>query len=504
MRAKVKVEFGDFQTPLALARQVCALLAQRGVIPDVVVEPTCGIGSFLIAAAETFSEARLLGWEINDEYAQQSRQALKEVGAAARSTVATRDFFKHDWKTEFVVFQGKLLIIGNLPWVTNSAMSSLDSANLPEKRNLHGFRGMEALTGKSNFDISEWMLIELTRCLRGTSATIAMLCKTATARKLLRFAWQNGRIAEASIHRIDAKKHFDVAVDACLLLVQTGSPGPSEAPVFDDMEAKTPSKFVGLAGQDLVSDVRAYQKLRHLEGLCPYQWRSGIKHDCSAVMELWREAKNRLRNKLNETIELEPDFVFPLLKCSDLANGRSEPNRCVLVTQRRVGEDTSGIAKIAPRAWNYLESHRKRFEARKSSIYASRIPFALFGIGEYSFAPWKVAISGLHKTPQFVAVGPCQSRPVFFDDTCYFLPFQNEDEAKVVVHILNSEPCLRFISSLLFDDSKRPVTVELLQRLNLSAIAEDANLGEEWAAVRHQQSFHPNERGGRQAEFLMS
>ena len=482
MNSNARIEFGDFQTPQLLAGQVCRLLVQRGIIPDIVIEPTCGRGSFLVAAAAAFPKAQLFGWDINVDYVETTRSALSVVGAAGRSTIAPQDFFSHDWEKELAGFHGSVLILGNLPWVTNAAVSSLNGANVPGKTNFQGFRGIQARTGKSNFDISEWMLIQLINFLRGRPATIAMLCKTAVARKLLRYAWRNdGRVALASLHRIDAKQHFGASVDACLLLAQTGPVGTAEAPVFDDIEAQTPSKVLGLAGQDLVSNLRVYQKLRHLEGLCPYQWRSGVKHDCSSIMELRREEEDALRNKLGERVELESEFLFPLLKCSDLSNGRTEPERFVLVTQRRVGEDTSGIAAKAPRTWHYLNSHRKLFEARKSSIYASRMPFALFGIGNYSFAPWKVAISGFHKTPRFVRVGPSQNKPVFFDDACYFLPFQNQEEARLVTNILNSEPCLHFISALLFEDSKRPITVELLQRLNLQAIAEAAGLADEWA-----------------------
>jgi hypothetical protein len=186
-----------------------------------------------------------------------------------------------------------------------------------------------------------------------------------------------------------------------------------------------------------------------------------------------------------------------------LANGRVEPRRFILATQTRVGEDTSEISTKAPRTWNYLDSHRKLFDARKSSIYANRVPFALFGIGDYSFAPWKVAISGLHKIPRFMLVGPFQNKPVLFDDACYLLPFQNEEEGRVVADILNSEPCLRFISSLLFEDSKRPITVDLLERLNLHALAEEAGLGDEWSSVRNQHVFVSNVRSDLQAEFIM-
>ena len=504
MKANAKIEFGDFQTPLALAQEVCSLLIRQGVEARAIIEPTCGIGAFLVAASELFPKAQLFGWDINPDYVKQTKSALVQAGAAKRATVGQQDFFSHDWETELAGIRGSLLVLGNLPWVTNATVSGMNGSNLPAKENFQNFRGIAALTGKSNFDISEWMLIQLVKSLRGRTAVIAMLCKTAIARKLLRFAWQNdGRITKASLHRIDAKKHFGAAVDACLFLVHTGLPGLTEAAVFDDLSAQTPSKFLGLAGEDLVSNVRVYKKLKHLEGLCPYQWRSGVKHDCASVMELRRDEENTLRNKLDEKVELESDFLFPLLKCSDLANGRAEPERFVLVTQTRVGEDTSGISAIAPLTWDYLHSHRKHFEARKSSIYAARIPFALFGIGDYSFAPWKVAISGLHKTPRFILVEPYQNKPVLFDDTCYFLSFQDEEEARIVADILNSEPCLRFISSLLFEDSKRPITVDLLQRLNLHTIAQEAGLADEWTSVRNERNFYSIERAGLQAEFIM-
>jgi hypothetical protein len=380
----------------------------------------------------------------------------------------------------------------------------MNGSNLPAKENFHGFRGIEARTGKSNFDISEWMLIRLVRDLRGRTATIAMLCKAATARKLLRFAWQNdGRIANASLYRIDAKQHFSASVDACLLIAHTGRSGPAEAGVFEELRAKRRSTTLGLAGQDLVSNVRTYRRLKQLEGLCPYQWRSGVKHDCASVMELRLINGHCFQNKLGEQVRIEPDYLFPLLKCSDVANGRTEPDRLMVVTQRRVGDDTSVIRGKAPRTWRYLDAHRKFFEARKSSIYNGRVPFALFGIGDYTFAPWKVAVSGLHKTVRFMLVGPRRDKPVIFDDACYFLPFEDENEARVVAEILNSKVCRGFLDSLIFTDSKRPITVELLQRLNIRAIASEAGLETSWnysrnCAVRYSELAAPV-----QVEFVM-
>jgi hypothetical protein len=486
MKSRAKIEFGDFQTPVNLARQVCELLRHKGIAPEFIIEPTCGTGAFLVASAEAFPRATLRGWDINPDYVRQAMEELRQAGVKSRAAVDCQDFFAQDWESELGQLPGELMILGNLPWVTNSTVSAMDGKNLPAKENFLGLRGLAARTGKANFDISEWMLIRLVRVLRGRDATIAMLCKTATARKLLRYAWQNdGRIREASLYRIDAAEHFDASVGACLLFARTGIAGPEEADVFESLTAMRPANRIGLAGQDLVADIRTYRKLQHLEGLCSFQWRSGVKHDCASVMELKPAANGTVENKLGERVMLEPDCLYPLLKCSDLANGRITPERLVLVTQQNVGGDTSGIARSAPRTWNYLQSHSDKLNARKSSIYKSSAPFALFGIGDYAFAPWKVAVSGLHRTAWFQVVGPFQGKPVFLDDTCYFLPFENQRQAQLIADILNSPPCQQFIHSLLFSDTKRPITVELLQRLNLNVIASKAGFEPRWRMMQN-------------------
>lgn len=485
MKSARKIEFGDFQTPRALADEVCKLIHRLGETPDVVLEPTAGEGSFLCAAANAFPKAALHGYDINRDYVQRAARALAAAGAASRSRVTCCDFFDCDWELELAAMKDRLLVLGNLPWVTNSGVAAINGTNLPAKENFLALRGISARTGKSNFDISEWMLIRLLRALHGRAATLAMLCKSGTARKFLRYAWQNdGRIAEASLYRIDAAAHFNASVDACLLFCRTGASGAHEAKVYDSISASEPVACIGLAGNDLVSDIGKYRALQHLEGLCPFRWRSGVKHDCAAVMEL-REVSDGVENSEGKLLELEPDYLFPLLKCSDLANGRVTPQRLVLVTQRFVGDDTSVIANNAPKTWSYLQKHRDRFSARKSSIYNGRVPFALFGIGAYAFTPWKVAVSGLHRSARFQVVGPHNGKPVFFDDASYYLPFENEPDARLVAEILNSMPCQLFLSSLVFPDSKRPITVELLQRLNLAAIAQEAGLEMRWKQLQN-------------------
>ena len=502
MKSREKTEYGDFQTPPDLAYEVCALLQRLGIDPDIILEPTVGQGAFLEAAADIFPKAELRGWDINGDYVRQASAHLEARGAASRSTVRTQDFFTHDWNVVLNATEGVILVLGNPPWVTNAGVAAINGTNLPAKENFMGLRGLAARTGKANFDISEWMLIRLLQAIGHRPAILAMLCKTATARKVLRHTWQNdGRIEQARIYRIDAAKHFAAAVDACLLVVSTGTTGRNEADVFPSLAAMQTVTRFGLVGKEWVADLDAYGECRHLDGLCPFQWRSGVKHDCAEIMELRAGPNEDWINKPGEILQLESRYVFPFLKCSDLANSRIEPQRGVIVSQRYIGDDTAKIADHAPRTWRYLQSHAQRFSARKSSIYKGSVPFALFGIGPYAFTPWKVAVSALHRSARFQVVGPKQGQPVFFDDACYYLSFDEEQDARLVAGILNSAACQQLLSSLIFPDAKRPLTVDLLGRMNLAALAEESGFAAEWRQM--QQRSHADRPGTEQLSLVM-
>ncbi len=184
----------------------------------------------------------------------------------------------------------------------------------------------------------------------------------------------------------------------------------------------TPESTIGVVDDLLVADLDAFERHRSLFGRSSRAWRQGVKHDAATVMEL-TGVDGRWRNGLGEAVDVEPDRVYPLLKGADLARS-SHPAGGVIVTQHRLGEDTNDLAASAPRLWSYLQGNSAAFAARRSKVYEGRPPFAMFGVGDYAFAPHKVAVAGLHKSPRFHAIGPVDGRPVLLDDTCYFLAVQ--------------------------------------------------------------------------------
>jgi hypothetical protein len=433
--------------------------------PAAIVEPTCGVGAFLAAARERFPSASLHGYELNERYVALARAAVE--GAA----IERADFFETDWCTELAALPDPLVVVGNPPWVTAAGLGALDARNLPAVRDASALTGLDARTGRSNFDVSEWMLQRLIEALQHRRATVAVLCKSSVARRLLeRAALRGPTLRPAGLWRIDARAHFDAAVDACLFVFETAAAGSSDAPVYAGLDAAAPRAHLGVAGGALVPDVAAWRATEHLAGACEPEWRSGLKHDCARVMELTRR-DGAWVNGLGAAVDVEDAVRLPLLKGSDVARGARAPHRSVLVTQRRLGDDTGRLAREAPRAWAYLTEHRALFEARRSSIYRGQCAYAVFGVGPYSFAPWKVAISGLHKRLGFALVGPHEGRPVLFDDTCYFAPFAGEEEAREALARLTSAEAAAFFEARVFWDAKRPVHKALLQSLDLAKLA---------------------------------
>ncbi|MBI5060022.1 SAM-dependent DNA methyltransferase [candidate division KSB1 bacterium] len=475
-----KIEFGDFQTPMDLARRVCALAGESGIAFRSVVEPTCGIGNFLIAAKEripTLTDA--LGVEVNPSYAAQATHAMSTPASGVIPKIVCANFFDYDWSAELQNLPEPLLVIGNPPWVTNAELSSIGSRNLPVKSNIFRHRGIDALTGKSNFDISEWMLIQAVEWMSGRSGMLAVLCKTSVARKVMTYAWKRGlRIKTADLYLIDAQANFSASVDACLLAVVIGEGADSATcAVHPSLDADATRRF-GFDHGRVIANADLYRKWRPLAGNGNSPWRSGVKHDCAAVFELQREGE-LFRNGNGELAPLDATDVFPLLKSSDVANGRQAiGRRWILMTQRHAGDDTTRLETGSPLTWSYLQANLAAIQRRASNMYKSQHPFAMYGVGPYSYAPWKVAISGLYKRLFFQLIPPFDGKPVILDDTCYFLPFETEIAAKTVYDLLNSTPAQEFLESLVFWDSKRPITADLLRSLDLERLAKTLGKGD--------------------------
>jgi len=468
-------DFGDFQTPLPLVSTILETLAGLNQWTRV-LEPTCGRGNFIEGLLkQNIPPAEIQGIEIQQKYVQEALH-ISEQTTSTSITIKHENIFNvhlHDdlyWHNK-----GPLLVVGNPPWITNAALGVLASSNLPQKTNFKGLSGLDARTGKANFDIAEYIWLKLIRELAPEQPAIALLCKTSVARNVLQYA-SNAHlpITNAFMRKIDAKKWFHADVDACLFCVELGPKEPNyQISVYQDLYTSQLHSIMGIVDGHVVADIRTHTNIFVGYSTSDITWRQGIKHDAASVMELAVDDKGKLKNKLGENVSVEPEYVYPLLKSSDLFHyDKVRPKKAVIVTHKKLGEDTTVLQLQAPQLWQYLTRHAHFFERRKSSIYENQPPFTMFGIGDYSFAPYKVAISGLHKIPRFRVLEPINGRPIMLDDTCYFIPCSSLREATLIANALNDQTCLNYINSIVFLDAKRPITKKLLQRIHIPSLLQ--------------------------------
>lgn len=466
MSGNEKKEFGDYQTPLDFCYKVCDYIKESGLAnaASTILEPTCGIGNFLIAASNTFEYRNLVGVEINAEYANTAK--MKVPSAAIKTDnifhVSTKD----------LCGEGGVLIIGNPPWATNSDLSF----NLPRKINFRGLRGIEAITGSSNFDIGEYIILKLLEEYKYTNSTICMLCKTSVARNVI-LEMSRDHIAYQKVEMLNfnSNRVFGISASACILVIQLSEDGESAEEVVcevKDFDRKSAVDTLIASGDT----IKAASAKTDLEGKCQFVWRQGVKHDCGRVMELdFKDGE--FINKSKVPVHIESGLIFPLVKSSHFKRPiMHEFSKFVIVTQTRPKQDTSYIQSEYPLTWKYLNDNIESFDKRKSVIYKKSAPFSMFGIGDYSFAPYKVGVSGFYKKPLFCLLS--SSKPVMTDDTAYFLAFYDYDIAYSMMLLLNSKTVREFLLSIAFLDNKRPYTVKLLSRLDIQKCIEAVSFEE--------------------------
>lgn len=479
---KTKRQFGDFQTPVELVYEILAVLGPIGQKWDRVLEPTCGQGNFIAEIIRSEHPPKeIIGVEIQDSYCLRAQNLTAKH--TSRVVLLQENIFNISLNTDLHwETSGPLLVIGNPPWVTNSEIGALNGDNLPKKSNFKGLRGIEALTGRANFDLAECILLKLIDELKFEDATIALLCKTAVARNVLKYAFEAGvKISHVEMRKFEAKTWFGVAVEACLFSLRLGNECANyRTKVFSSLRSPSAERQIEFKHGHLIADIDLFLPVSFADGKSPIEWRQGVKHDAAAIMEL-EQTDGAWQNGLGEIVDLEEAHIFPLIKSSDIhkfAEGKTRINRGVILTHAKLDEDTGQLKITAPRLWQYLKDHEGVFASRKSSIYKGKPSFSMFGVGNYTFSSYKVLVSGFYKKPLFIAVGPYHGKPVLCDDTCYLLPCQSDIQACAIATILNSSSAQQLIGSISFEDAKRPITKGVLNRINFEEIANHLNYRE--------------------------
>jgi hypothetical protein len=326
----IQREWGDFQTPPALAARVCQHLNDAHIAPRIIIEPTYGLGNFVLAAIKSFPTVELVyGVEIQEKYEWHLKtallvEALQGLRLPAKIELHQDDIFTHHFPDRLLNAQD-ILIIGNPPWVTNAELGALSGKNLPTKKNIKSLNGLDAITGKSNFDLGEFILLRLMELFGNRRGTLAMLCKNAVIKNIIELLPRRGfAVSNIRALKIDASREFGAAVEASLLVMEMGATSCAFTCQVATLEHPHPvTSTFGWIHNKFVSDVKTYEMNADLDGKSPLVWRHGLKHDCVRIMELVAQEDNWIVTAhgfliapeylaLNTRIDvIKPDIALP-------------------------------------------------------------------------------------------------------------------------------------------------------------------------------------------------
>lgn len=324
-----RTEYGDFQTNINLANKSANYLSSKNISPHILLEPTCGKGNFIIASLDQFRDLKkIFGIEIYKPYVWECKFNIINFYLKNPKTnkpdisIVHASIFDFNFRNIAEEYPDKkILIIGNPPWVTNSKLGSLSSDNLPRKVNFKKHNGLDAITGKGNFDIAEYITLRMIETFQKTKGDLALLVKNTVIKNIIYDQKKNKyRISNIEKHRIDSKREFNVSVESSLFYCKLNEQPEFNCKEFNFYNNKELISKFGWLKNKFVSNIDTYAYNKNIDGNCPFIWRQGLKHDCSMVMEL-EKANGHYLNGLSEEIKLENDLIYGILKSSDLKYG---------------------------------------------------------------------------------------------------------------------------------------------------------------------------------------
>ncbi|SEO89245.1 N-6 DNA Methylase [Halorientalis persicus] len=517
----VRLALGEYYTPRGVAD--LALDALPASVADAtVLDPGCGSGVFLTAALdrkrtawsgapEAFLDAAVtsvVGIDVNPVAVKSATLAyctavFDELDASEREQFAVPVFLTDALgltRDDEVEFRGEPLdttfdtLVGNPPWIPWERLSERLKDRWRERYveplDLQPHGGVAARLGHSNDDVSvpfAWTCVH--RYLRpgGTAAFVLKrdLMRGPAGAVLRRLRVGDRSLALADVQDLSALEPFpEVGANAAVYAFEAdtepsfpvpatvwtpgdGQPDFGSGPAFRESATSTGTELVPLDPDDTTSAWLRADAERAALGSCAHEIRHGLKDDANAVFGLERDDLDRIEHGL----------VYPYLKSRHVRKWGLTGHDLRLVPQAQAGEDNEAwLREQYPETYDYLAANREPLTDRSSS-WLDRGPFySVFGLGEYTWADYKVAWCRLGFKPHFTVVSTRSDpdlgeKQVIPGDHYMFLATDDRRTAHFLCALLNAAPYQRTLRDL-SSNGKASLSKSVVSELDLPAPAE--------------------------------
>lgn len=187
------------------------------------------------------------------------------------------------------------------------------------------------------------------------------------------------------------------------------------------------------------------------------------------------------KKKVEKTqARIEPDLIYPLIKSRNVKkwNLKKDYTYCIMAQdpKKRIGYSEKYLKRNYPKTHGYLYKFKEILLKRalyKKYFNKKSAPFyTMFGIGEYTFAPYKVVWNQMGTNLKAVVTASVKDvyigeRVIIPEHVLAFVPFENELEAHYLCAIMNSSIVNFLIQSYSVKGSKSFAPPDILEFLNL-------------------------------------
>ena len=271
--------------------------------------------------------------------------------------------------------------------------------------------------------------------------------------------------------RKGAKTTFPVPVDAWTATKSRWRPSLSDTTdavlkVFKRTKiAAAPIEPGNSQSRWLIGNPESLKNADRLAGGCQYRGRTGVfTGGANAVFYLEHIGKSRAKNARRYKnvvarskrsapeveVDLEHGLVYEILRGRDLQRWRLVDHSYILCPHTAATKmNAIPLAEMRsryPLTIKYLESMRGVLDARKGfagweKAIREESFYAIQRIGEYTFAPYKVAWKYIANDFVVTVIGPdAEGRPRFPNDKVMFVGLHDEQEAFFLCGVLSSDP----------------------------------------------------------------
>ncbi len=488
---------GEYYTPDWLATYVLQQICYD--LDATLLDPACGSGTFLMMATQVASDRGLGAAEVAERVVGFDINPLAVLAARVNYILAFGPgsyrvpIYQKDTILEAASDHNFDYVVGNPPWINWQVLPSAyrdQTKQLWQDYGLFPHQGLDTILGKGKKDLSMLMtMIAVDRYLAPTGKLGFVITQSVFKTSGAGQGFRRFRLSSTMPIRVECVDDMsaiypfnDAGSRTAVVVMSKGEPTTYPVPyrvwkraqksqqlrhyypltkildrterhehVAVPVDADDPGS-AWLTGMPSVIDA-----IRAIVGPADYQAHEGINSG-GANGVYWLEVKeqapdDRLQvcNMVGakgrmDTVEatLEAMMVYPMLRGRDVQRWQAISRHHMLVVQNpetRIGYDETWMRRNLPQTYAYLKRFEDVLWARRSfrRYFRPTVPFyTMFGVGHYTFAPYKVVWRYIANEMTAAVVTTCQDKVVVADHRLMLIAVDSLDEAHFVAACLNN------------------------------------------------------------------